>query len=162
MAAGRYRGARAIVNRAAGVRTCRVKFGCAAADARRVTDPPAPEPAPRSRPRAPLRIEAVGDAARGPRFLGYLANMSETGAFVQSSNPRPPGTRLKMKLHLLGRRKRPFYVQAEVRWTRGYGGLTGPTPGMGIEFVDLERRQQRELSRVIDAHCVALAGVASR
>ncbi len=110
----------------------------------------------------PLRIEAVGDPARGPRFLGYVGDLSSTGVFVQSSNPRDPGTRLKIKVHLRGRRQRPFYAEVEVRWRRGYGGLPGPPSGMGLEFVDLGRRERRELSRLLQSESVTLRHAARR
>ena len=71
-----------------------------------------------------------------PCFLGYVANLSQNGAFVQCSSPRPTGTAFSLKLHLQGK-KEAFPCQCEVIWSRGYKGVEGPCPGMGIRFVDL-------------------------
>jgi hypothetical protein len=110
---------------------------------------PAEPAAPRRRLLPPLRAETVGDPQRGPRFLGYAADLSSTGLFLQSTYPRDPGTRFKLKLHLRGRQVRPLYAEVEVRWCRGYSGLPGPSPGMGVVFLDLGRRERRLLSRVL-------------
>ena len=70
-------------------------------------------------------------------FLGYGANVSETGVFVQCLAPRPEGTRLKLVLHLGGSSGRRICSEAEVRWTRGYGGKKGPSAGMGVRFTGM-------------------------
>jgi uncharacterized protein (TIGR02266 family) len=98
----------------------------------------------------PLRVECVGDAARGPRYLGYASDLSSSGLFLQTASPRRPGTRLKLKIHA-GRKHRPIYAEVEVRWIRGYGGLPGPCPGMGVAFVQLSARERRLLSQLLCA-----------
>ena len=56
-------------------------------------------PAKRRVLRPPLRIECARAAGRKNHFLGYGADVSETGVFVQSLAPRPPGTRLRLVMH---------------------------------------------------------------
>lgn len=97
-----------------------------------------PSTAKRRDLRTPLRAESqCGDGAR-PRFLGYAANLSETGVFINCMNPRPEGTRVRVVLHMPGLSQRRFSSIAEVCWTRGYGGSEGHPAGMGLRFVDLE------------------------
>ena len=75
----------------------------------------------------------------GPRFLGYLANISENGAFVQCSNPRPVGTTFSLRLRLPGGPAEGLACAGEVIWARGHAGVDGPGAGMGIRFAaDLE------------------------
>jgi hypothetical protein len=108
-------------------------------------------PAPRSAFAPPLRVELVGDGARGPRFLGYVGNLSATGAFLQCGSPRELGTRLKLKIHAR-KSHRSLYAEVEVRWARGYNGRSGPCPGMGVQFLDLPEPERRLLSRWLFAN----------
>ncbi|MFQ5697315.1 MAG: PilZ domain-containing protein [Myxococcota bacterium] len=105
--------------------------------------PPAPV-APRRAPRIPRRVERLCTGAQRPRFLGYLANVSETGAFIQCSCPRAEGTRLDLRVHLGREPDALVHVGGRVIWTRRYAGRNQPSAGMGIEFEtpggrDLER-----------------------
>jgi hypothetical protein len=108
-------------------------------------------PAPRSLFAPPLRVELVGDGERGPRFLGYVANLSATGAFLQCASPRELGTRLKLKIHSRHSR-RPLYAEVEVRWARGMRSRVAPCPGMGVQFLELPEPERRLLSRWLFAN----------
>ncbi|MEX2209137.1 MAG: PilZ domain-containing protein [Myxococcota bacterium] len=94
-------------------------------------------PAKRKLLRPPLRIECAREGEKRTHFLGYAANLSETGVFVQSLAPRPPGTRLNLVLHLAGANGARICSEAEVRWCRGYGGKKGPSAGMGMRFTGM-------------------------
>lgn len=94
-------------------------------------------PAKRRKLKPPLRIECARSAGRPNHFLGYGANLSETGVFVQSLAPRAPGTRLRLVMHFAHAGAEPICSEAEVRWVRGYGGKRGPSAGMGLRFVGL-------------------------
>jgi len=94
-------------------------------------------PAKRKLLRPPMRVECVREDDHGTHFLGYGANVSETGVFVQCLAPRPAGTRLRLVLHLGGATGTRICSEAEVRWTRGYGGKNGPSAGMGLRFTGM-------------------------
>ncbi len=94
-------------------------------------------PAGRRDLRNPLRVECVRASGAKPTFLGYAGNLSETGVFINTLNPRPPGTRVRVVLHMPGISKRRFSSIAEVRWTRGYEGSSGMPAGMGLRFLEL-------------------------
>ena len=59
-----------------------------------------PAPAVRRAMEPPLRVEALPARRSRAHFVGYAANVSETGIFVQCSKPRPVGQRIKLVLHL--------------------------------------------------------------
>lgn len=105
-----------------------------------------PFPAPRRSLRVPFRVETLTDAWPRPRFLGYAGNVSESGAFVQCTRPRPIGTRLQLRLHVPGTDE-GFGCEAEVIWIRPYGGREKPCPGMGVRFLSLDSQIRGELGR---------------
>jgi hypothetical protein len=105
--------------------------------------PALPPAAPRRRFRIPLRVEKLGDEEGAPRFLGYAGDLSHTGAFVQCFSPRDIGSVLQVQMHMKGGKS--IACHAEVVWTRGYGGRHGPSPGMGIRFLDLDPRIEKRL-----------------
>jgi len=105
-------------------------------------------PAKRRKLSPPLRIECARGAGRRNHFLGYAANLSETGVFVQSLAPRAPGTRLRLVMHLTRTAEEPISTEAEVRWVRGYGGKRAPSAGMGLRFMGL-RPSDRSLLQAL-------------
>jgi hypothetical protein len=62
--------------------------------------------------------------------------------------PKPPGTLLEMRLHLGNPISDSTECVAEVIWTRGYSGRHGPSPGMGIKFLDLDASALETLARL--------------
>lgn len=108
-------------------------------------------PAKRKPLRPPLRIECAREGRSGTHFLGYAANLSETGVFIQSLALRPPGTRLRLVLHVGGAEDRRICSDAEVRWTRRYGGKRAPSAGMGLRFVGLDPADRHVLRSLVSA-----------
>ena len=94
-----------------------------------------------------LRVELAGDGDR-PRFLGYGADLSSTGVFVQSMRPKEPGTVLGIRLHLPFPISEAIVCVGEVIWTRGYSGRHGPCLGMGLRFRDLPASSLELLAEV--------------
>lgn len=97
--------------------------------------------------RLPLPAKTVSAQRSDPRFLGYVANLSETGTFIQSSNPRPVGTYLCLLLDLPEAPGREIACSGEIVWTRGYSGKHGPCQGMGVRFIEIAEEVQRFLRR---------------
>ncbi len=109
---------------------------------------PSPQPiAPRRVLRIPMPVQTFAGPRPDPRFLGYIANLSETGAFVQCSNPRPVGTYMCLLLQLPEAPSRELLCSAEIVWTRGYAGAHGPCQGMGVRFIEMGERARRFLRR---------------
>ncbi len=107
-------------------------------------------PAKRRALRVPLPVEIVGKEDERPRFLGYLADISLSGGFVQCSSPRELGTRLSIQLRLPGVEHPVRCPDAEVIWTRGYNGVRGRSPGMGVQFRELSPSARVVLERFCD------------
>lgn len=81
------------------------------------------------------------------RFAG---NVSETGVFIQTKDPRPVGTivtlstQLKTGEHL-------FAATSVVKWTRDSGEeQKGLMPGMGLKFLEIHPRDREWLKEVIE------------
>jgi hypothetical protein len=109
-----------------------------------------PPPAPRKRPDSPIRVESYPETMEEPRFLGYVGNVSRTGAFLQCSAPRPVGSVLRVRLHLKNAPAESLCCDAQVIWSRGYGGRSGLPPGMGIRFLGVEAEIEDLLQRLCD------------
>jgi len=113
----------------------------------------APEaPSKRRALRIPQPVQLVGKDDERPRFLGYLADVSLSGGFIQCSSPRPRGTRMAIQIHLPGVAQPVPCADAEVIWTRGYEGVKGRSPGMGVQFRDLTAAARAALERFCDEH----------
>ena len=97
--------------------------------------------------RLPLPARIISAQCSNPRFLGYVADLSETGAFIQSSNPKPVGTYLCLLLDLPEAPGREVACSGEIIWTRGYSGKHGPCQGMGVRFIEIPEEVQRFLRR---------------
>ncbi|MFI5315640.1 MAG: PilZ domain-containing protein [Myxococcota bacterium] len=107
-------------------------------------------PAKRRKLKPPMRIECAR-AGRRNHFFGYAADLSETGVFVQSLATRPPGTRLRLVLHLGRAGAEPICSEAEVRWVRRYGGKRAPSAGMGLRFVGMGPSDRQVLQSLCSA-----------
>ena len=113
-----------------------------------------PAPAVRSAIERPLRVEGLSAPRARPHFVGYAANLSETGIFVQSSKPRPVGQVIKLVIQLpsaVG--GGPLELAAQVRWVRGYGGNRGPAAGMGMKLLVVPEQTRARLRRYVARLC---------
>jgi len=102
-------------------------------------------PAPRHGPRIPPRVETRRPDGGRARFLGYVANISATGAFVQCSLPREEGTPLALRVHLGNKPDQTIELEARVVWIRGYAGRNRPSAGMGLEFCDVDKQVRKAI-----------------
>ncbi len=109
-------------------------------------------PSERFRLRVPLPAERIAGAGARPRFLGYVSEVSETGLFVQCTNPGEVGTVLTVRVRMPGRHGEVVCGGAEIVWTRGYQGTHGASSGMGLRLVRMDE-PAREVWRGL---CVAL------
>jgi uncharacterized protein (TIGR02266 family) len=69
------------------------------------------------------------------RPAGYGDNLSASGMFVATANPRKPGDRITVRFALPDGGGE-LSVMAEVVWARKESGPAGEEPGMGIRFLD--------------------------
>ena len=86
--------------------------------------------------RVPLRVLKIQGERKGEVFFGYAGNLSTTGLFIQTTNPREAGMQVKVTFQLPNTKKN-IECLTEVMWGRNYLGKDGPPPGMGLRFIDV-------------------------
>ncbi|HLG19453.1 MAG TPA: TIGR02266 family protein [Bdellovibrionota bacterium] len=93
------------------------------------------EPERRRELRIPMRVLRVEAEREGEVFFGYAANLSVTGLFIQTTNPKPVGTQVHVAF-TLPKAKEKITSKAEIVWVQEYAGKDGPSPGMGLRFLE--------------------------
>jgi type IV pilus assembly protein PilZ len=91
---------------------------------------------------------SVDCVAEDTFLYASIANISEMGIFVRTTDPLRIGTRLKLSFAPPGHE--PFKLIGVVAWinkVRAEGD--NPNPGMGIRFIDLKLPERERLVEVI-------------
>ncbi len=91
----------------------------------------------RVRLRAPLLVLKVRVEDDGRVFFGYAKNISRGGIFIATTNPREPGTQVKVEIPLPFTAGQAVQCTCEVVWKREFKRKAPYEPGMGLKFVDL-------------------------
>lgn len=101
------------------------------------------------KPRFQLKLQIVYDD--GASFMsGPVADMSESGVFIETVMPLDPGTRVRL-MPLLQDDDGLFEVEGEVVRKADYDldNHFDRTPGMGIRFVDLQDDQRAAIATLL-------------
>jgi hypothetical protein len=101
------------------------------------------------KPRFQLQLQIVYDD--GQSFMsGPVADMSETGVFIETVMPLEPQTRVRL-MPLLPDEDGMFELEGEVVRKADYDldNHFDRTPGMGIKFVDLTPDQSAALEKLL-------------
>ena len=101
--------------------------------------------------RVSLVVTRVTASERGRVFFGYADNISQSGMFIHTENPREPGSQVEVEIDLpkpIGRRVR---VHCEVVWRRLGDPASSYKPGMGLRFLDMPP----DVARAIDDWALA-------
>ena len=96
--------------------------------------------------RVPTHLK-VNTSGRGDS-VSNLHDISEDGAFIETSEPLEPGTPLKLEIDP-GDGKPPLQVDAVVRWSRDIANMDGPA-GVGVEFENVEDEDFAALESIVD------------
>lgn len=93
----------------------------------------------RNAPRVPLRLRVhcgIGDEERELR--DYCINVSTGGLFIETLDPPPVATPLRLEFFLPGQ-SRPIRCRGRVAWLNAKDGQQNPRlpKGMGVQFVDI-------------------------
>lgn len=99
--------------------------------------------------RSPLLVLRVKLDDGRKSFFGYAKNISRSGLFVSSVNPREPGERFQVEIPLPAPLSRTVQCTAEVVWKRLYSAASPLEPGMGLRFTDLPEEVAAALDRWI-------------
>ena len=102
--------------------------------------------APRKSLRAPLIVLKVKLDDGRKCFFGYTKNISRSGIFIATVNPKEPGSRYQVEIPLPEPINRTLRCTCEVVWKRLYTKGSPYEPGMGLRFTDLEE----DLAEAID------------
>ncbi|MBI3595873.1 MAG: PilZ domain-containing protein [Nitrospirae bacterium] len=86
--------------------------------------------------RYPILILKVTEEGKKEHLFGYAKNISRSGFFIQSVNPREPGERFTISFHIPKTEIR-VRCRCEVVWMRKYHPKEKLEPGYGIRFLDL-------------------------
>ena len=93
----------------------------------------------RSHLRVPLRALQIRGESDKLFFFGYTRNLSLGGLFIQTTRPKPPGTRVRLQFSALPG-SAPFECVAEVVWIRPFEAQSRGMPGMGMRFTELDEK----------------------
>jgi uncharacterized protein (TIGR02266 family) len=111
----------------------------------------APEPEKRKNLRNHLLVLRVKGEASGNVFFGYAKNISKSGMFVSSVYPKEVGEKFTIEF-TLPKKKKPIRCQCIVKWCRNYDPKSKYEPGMGVSFLDLDKKERKAINEcVIDS-----------
>jgi len=86
------------------------------------------------------------------RFAG---NISDSGVFIQTRDPRPVGTIVTLSTQLKSG-EHLFAATSVVKWTRDSGEeQKGLMPGMGLKFLEIHPRDREWLQEVLEKNQAA-------
>jgi uncharacterized protein (TIGR02266 family) len=97
--------------------------------------------------RAPLLVLKVKVDDGRKVFFGYAKNISRSGLFIATTNPREPGTSFQVEIPLPPPVNRKLICTCEVVWKRDFSPKAIYEPGMGLKFLDLPEAQAEEIHR---------------
>ena len=79
----------------------------------------------------------------------WATNLSRGGMFINSRNPLPVGTVVRIILQLPGAPV-PFEVRGRVTRVQEFDNPTNQVPGMGVEFVDVTDELKDRIARFVE------------
>jgi uncharacterized protein (TIGR02266 family) len=105
----------------------------------------------RAQPRAPLALKVRYTTPEGKQFDSLTGGIGGGGLFIESGAPLSPGTELTVEFALPDRPLDKLKARAKVAWVRHKPERYLLFPGMGIQFLDLEKKIQEELVGLVEA-----------
>jgi type IV pilus assembly protein PilZ len=91
---------------------------------------------------------AVDCVADDTFLYASIANISEVGIFVKSTEPLKVGTKMNLKFSPPGHSE--FRLAGEVAWINPvHKDGDNPNPGMGIRFIELKKEERERLVEVV-------------
>jgi type IV pilus assembly protein PilZ len=76
-------------------------------------------------------------------LFAYITDMSAMGIFIQTTQPRQPGTLLSLRFRTPDGKR--LDVDGRVIWVNHPHGKDSINPGMGVQFVDLTPTQRDQI-----------------
>jgi len=97
--------------------------------------------------RAPLIILKIKGEENRKTFFGYSKNISRSGMFIATANPREPGTTFMVEIPFPPPINRSIRCKCEVIWQRQFKPKSPYEPGMGLKFLDLPEDVAEEIDQ---------------
>ena len=94
--------------------------------------------------RNPLIVLKVKGEDANNVFFGYAKNISITGMFIATVSPKETGEEFTIEF-TLPKKKKPIQCKCIVEWSRNYNPKTKRKPGMGVRFLDLDKRGHEDI-----------------
>ncbi len=91
----------------------------------------------------------VGLSADGKLSRGKAPNISADGLFILSEHTHPASTHLYMEIGFDNKQK-PLALMGSVIWLADRELQPHSYPGMGVEFINMEKRSQEKIIEFID------------
>ncbi|MCX7943566.1 MAG: TIGR02266 family protein [Deltaproteobacteria bacterium] len=95
-----------------------------------------------------MKVETSKDV-----FFGYAKNISASGLFIPTLNPKNVGERFRLKFKLPNTEKE-IIVLAEVVWNRHYSQSDKYEPGMGIKFVEISEEDAELIRQFVNSDSI--------
>lgn len=105
----------------------------------------------RTQPRAPLALKVRYTTPEGKQFDSLTGGIGGGGLFIESGAPLAPGTDLTVEFALPDRPWEKLKAKAKVAWTRHKPERYLLFPGMGVQFMDVDKKVQEELVALVEA-----------
>lgn len=105
----------------------------------------------RMQPRAPLAVKVRYTTPEGKQFDSLTGGIGGGGLFIESGTPLAPGTELSVEFALPDRPWEKLKAKAKVVWTRKKPERYLLFPGMGIQFMDIDKKAQDLLVELVEA-----------
>jgi hypothetical protein len=96
--------------------------------------------------RVPLIVEKLPCGDGRKTFFGYARNISCSGLFIATVNPRQPGDQFDLQMSLPPSAGLVLRCRCEVVWRRLFEQGRKNEPGMGLRFLDLSADAAEELA----------------
>jgi len=99
-------------------------------------------------PRVLVDLE-VDYASEDNYLFAYITDISETGIFVRTTTPEPPGTNLNLRFRIDDGPQ--IQVEGTVIWVNPFrpNNKDNLHPGMGIRFVELDDERKDRLLELV-------------
>ncbi len=103
----------------------------------------------RSNLRKTITVSRVDVLEDKPVFFGYAADLSKSGIFIKTVNPRPIGSSYRIKF-LIPDTEISVECEAEVVWIRDYDDKIPFPPGMGLKFLGLDEKVSKDVESYVE------------
>lgn len=105
----------------------------------------------RAQPRAPLALKVRYTTSEGKQFDSLTGGIGGGGLFIESGAPLKPGTELTVEFALPDKPLNKLKARAKVAWVRNKPERYLLFPGMGVQFIELDKKIEKELVGLVEA-----------